>query len=127
MPLTTSLCLAGASGLFNLWLAYRCVRIRLDGPGGVGDLENPALRSRMRAHSNFVEYTPFVLILVALIEHSGGRAPLLQELGIAYMTGRVLHALGIERPVFTMQFIGAMTTWLVLLVLVVWALVIALA
>jgi uncharacterized membrane protein YecN with MAPEG domain len=122
MRLHTSLIFAGALALVNLWLAYRCVRIRLNGPGGVGDLGIPALQARMRAHANFVEYTPFVLILMALLEYAGGSPAWLQGVGGVYIAGRILHALGIERPKFTMQFIGSLSTWLVLLTLALWAL-----
>ena len=121
MPLPISLTFAGAFALLNLWLAYRCVRIRLNGPGGVGDLGIPVLLARMRAHANFVEYTPFVLILMALLEYAGGSAELLKGSGIVYLLARVIHALGIERPRFTMQLIGALGTWIVLLVLAIWA------
>jgi uncharacterized membrane protein YecN with MAPEG domain len=121
MPLPISLAFAGAFALFNLWLAYRCVRIRVNGPGGVGDLGIPVLRARMRAHANFVEYTPFVLILMALLEYAGGSAELLKGAGSVYLLARVLHAFGIERPRFTMQLMGAVGTWIVLLTLAIWA------
>lgn len=87
MPLPISLAFAGVFALFNLWLAYRCVRIRLSGPGGVGDLGIPVLQARMRAHANFVEYTPFVLILMALLEYSGGSTELLKGVGIVLFAG----------------------------------------
>ena len=121
MPLPISLAFAGVFALFNLVLAYRCVRIRLSGPGGVGDLGIPVLQARMRAHANFVEYTPFVLILMALLEYAGGSTELLKGVGIVYLLARVLHAFGIERPRFTMQLIGAVGTWIVLLMLAIWA------
>jgi uncharacterized protein len=121
MPLPVSLTFAGASGLLNLWLACRCVQIRVSGPGGVGDLGIPLLRARMRAHANFVEYTPLVLILMALLEHAGGSVEVLEGTGIVYVFARVLHAFGIERPRFTMQLIGAIGTWTVLLTLAIWA------
>jgi uncharacterized protein len=121
MMLPTSLAFGGALGLFNLWLAYRCVRIRLNGPGGVGHLGIPALKARMRAHANFVEYTPFVLLLTALLEYAGGSGAWLRGIAIVYIVGRVLHAFGIERPTFTMQFAGALITWIVLLALAIWA------
>jgi uncharacterized membrane protein YecN with MAPEG domain len=120
-PLPVSLGFAGALGLFNLWLAYRCVRLRLKGPGGVGDLGIPLLKARMRAHANFTEYTPAVLTLMVLLEFSGGSATWLQAYGGIYLVGRLLHAFGIERPKFTMQFLGALSTWLVLLALSAWA------
>ncbi len=121
MPLPISLTFAGAFALLNLWLGYRCVRIRVNGPGGVGDLGIPVLRARMRAHANFVEYTPFVLILMALLEYAGGSAEALKGAGIVYLLARVLHAFGIERPRFAMQLIGAIGTWIVLLALAIWA------
>jgi uncharacterized protein len=121
MPLPISLTFAGTFALLNLWLAYRCVRIRVNGPGGVGDLGIPVLRARMRAHANFVEYTPFVLILMALLEYTGGSAEALKGAGIVYFSARVVHAFGIEQPRFTMQLIGAVGTWIVLLTLAVWA------
>jgi uncharacterized membrane protein YecN with MAPEG domain len=109
LPLPVSLTFAGAFALLNLWLAYRCVQIRLNGPGGVGDLGIPVLQARMRAHANFVEYSPFVL------------AEVLKGAGSVYLLARVLHAFGIERPRFTMQLIGAIGTWVVLLALAIWA------
>jgi len=121
-PLPVSLGFAGALGLLNLWLAYRCVRLRLVGPGGVGDLGIPLLQARMRAHANFAEYTPGVLVLTALLECAGASGTWLEALGGLYLSGRILHAFGIERPKFTMQFLGALSTWLVLLALSVWAL-----
>lgn len=75
----------------------------------------------MRAHANFAEYTPCVLILTALLEYAGGSQAWLQGLGAVYIAARILHAFGMERPRFTMQFIGALGTWLVLLGLAVWA------
>ncbi|WP_338691654.1 MAPEG family protein [Bradyrhizobium sp. 26S5] len=125
MPLPIALVFAGTLGLLNLWLAYRCVQVRLKGPGGVGDLGIAILRARMRAHANFVEYTPFVLILMALIEYAGGSSRVLEAVGIVYVLARIVHALGIERPKFTMQFIGALGTWIVSLALAIWALWIA--
>ncbi|QBK06439.1 MAPEG family protein [Hylemonella gracilis] len=122
MPLPISLTFAAIFSLINLWLAYRCVRIRLNGPGGVGDLGIPELQERMRAHANFVEYTPFVLILLVLIEYAGGSGYWLEGLGSTYVIGRVVHALGMERPKFTMQFLGSFITWSVLLALASWAL-----
>lgn len=121
----TSLGFAGLFGVLNLWLAYRCVRIRLNGPGGIGDLGIPALKARMRAHANFVEYTPFVLILMVLLESAGASSRVLQWAGLVYAIGRVLHAFGVERPRFTMQFIGAVSSWAVLLALSIWAICIA--
>jgi uncharacterized membrane protein YecN with MAPEG domain len=76
----------------------------------------------MRAHANFIEYSPFVLALVALLEFSGGSRVVLAWIGSTYLLARILHAFGIERPKFAMQLIGAIGTWVVLFLLAVWAL-----
>lgn len=71
MILQTTLSLAAAAAMINLWLALRTVQRRsairaLHGDGGDG-----LLLRRMRAQANFVENTPFVLILIGAIELSG--------------------------------------------------------
>ena len=58
---------------------------------------------------------------MALLEYAGGSAEVLEGAGIVYLFARVLHAVGIEQPRFTMQLIGAVATWIVLLALAIWA------
>src|SRR3546814_17696941 len=50
----------------------------------------------MRAHSNFVENTAFVLILLALVELGFGSSIWLWGVGALYLVGRILHALGMD-------------------------------
>lgn len=56
------------------------------GNGGEEDLE-----SRIRAHGNFVEYIPFVLILMILSEFEGMSEILLHILGLTLIIGRIFH------------------------------------
>lgn len=72
MILPISLTTAGAAALLNLWLAIRIGQVRTREKISVGDGGNEALMRRMRAQSNFVEFTPFVLILIALLELGTG-------------------------------------------------------
>ena len=83
----------------------------------VGDGDNPVLLCRMRAQANFVEYTPFVLILMALIELAGGPKPWLWAIGIVYVLARIAHAFGMDRRRMPnpMRAAGAATTWAILL------------
>jgi len=122
MP-TVSLTFAGALALLNLWLAFRVIQVRRAGKVLVGDGNNPLLTCRMRAQANFTEYTPFVLILMALIELSGGPKSCLWGIGIAYVLIRVLHAFGMDGRVkpSPLRMIGALGTWLILLGLGLWA------
>jgi uncharacterized membrane protein YecN with MAPEG domain len=95
--LQTTLSLAAAAAIINLWLAVRTGKLRIDAKVLHGDGGNPLLLQRMRAQANFVENTPFVLILVAAIELTGKGGKWLAVVGSLYMLARVLHAFGMDR------------------------------
>ena len=59
-----------------------------------GDHDDETLRRRSRAFGNFIEYVPMCLIMLALLELSGGSALLVWSIGGLLVVGRVLHALG---------------------------------
>ena len=121
--LPVSLTFAGALALVALWLAFRVSKVRMKAEVMIGDGGHPLLLARMRAQANFVEYTPFVLILMALIEMAGGSAWGLRGVGVLYVIARVLHAFGMDKttPPAPLRGIGALVTWLVLLGLALWA------
>jgi uncharacterized protein len=80
----------------NLGLAVRIGKVRMKESVLHGDGGNPLLARRIRAHSNFIEYTPFALILCALIEMaSGGQMWLWLVMG-AFSAGRISHGLGMD-------------------------------
>ena len=68
MILATTLSLAAAAALINVWHFVRIVRVRLGDKIVHGDGGNEAMARRMRAHSNFIEHAPLFLILCGLIE-----------------------------------------------------------
>ncbi len=120
--LPVSLTFAGALALINLFLAYRVARVRIASKVLVGDGDHPLLRARMRAQANFVEYTPFVLILMALLEYAGAPTAWLWGIGIVYAVARILHAFGMDRTQSSpLRATGAMVTWGILLILAIWA------
>ncbi len=96
MILPVSLTAAGAAAVINFWLGVRCGQARTKEGVSVGDGGNDAVIRRMRAHSNFVEYTPFVLALIILIELATGTSTWLWAVMALFMLGRVLHALGMD-------------------------------
>jgi uncharacterized membrane protein YecN with MAPEG domain len=51
----------------------------------------------MRAHANFAEYTPFVLILIGLVELAAGTSIWLWAVGAIYLLARIAHAFGMDR------------------------------
>ena len=67
----------------------------------------------MRAQLNFVENTPWVLALVALLELAGKGGQWLAVVAAVYMLGRIAHALGMDPNGFAKgRMIGTLTTML---------------
>jgi len=79
--------------------------------GGVDDLTQA-----IRAHGNFVENVPFVLLAMALCELNGSSDLLLHVIGGMLIIGRILHARGLVINNFTLRRIGMILTFLSLFV-----------
>ncbi|WP_428682848.1 MAPEG family protein [Sphingopyxis sp.] len=94
--LPISLTIAAGAALLNLWLTMRVGRMRGQEKVSIGDGGSEPLIRRMRAHSNFVENTAFVLILLALVELGVGSSVWLWAVGALYLVGRILHAIGMD-------------------------------
>jgi uncharacterized membrane protein YecN with MAPEG domain len=127
MILQTTLCAAAAAALINIWLSIRCGQVRTSEKISIGDGGNEKLIARMRAHSNFVENTPFVLVLIAAIELARGGSMVLSAVAAAFMLGRVAHGLGMDGGAFGKgRMVGTLITMLTLLGLGIWAVMTAL-
>lgn len=125
MILPITLVFAAAAGILNLWLSIRVSAVRVKGKVLHGDGGNPVMLQRMRAHANFTEYAPFILILMGLIELARGASVWLWVVGAVFVAARLSHAMGMEKSgPSPFRAGGAMLTWAVLLVLSVWAAVI---
>jgi uncharacterized protein len=126
MILPVTLTFAAVAALLNLWLALRLAPLRVGRRISIGHGGDPLCEARMRAHANYVEYTPFILILIALIEFARGWALGLWIIGAVYMLARILHAFGMERPApNALRVAGVAVTFVTLVVLAGWALAIA--
>ena len=118
MLLPITLTFAAACALLNMWLAIRCARFRVKDKILHGDAGNGLLAKRMRAHANFVEYTPIVLILFALVEMATGASLGLWIGALVYVVARVVHAFGMDADKPTIwRAGGALLTWGVMLVM----------
>jgi hypothetical protein len=111
--LPATLLTAAACAIVNIWLGWRVGQVRGSEKVSVGDGGNPRVIARMRAHANFVEYTPFVLILIALLELAKGSEPWIWGYGAVLVVARVAHGLGMDTWT-PGRMIG---TWLTLLLL----------
>ncbi len=126
MLLPITLTIAAACAALNLWLALRIVPGRVKGKVLLGDGGSEALLALQRAHANFTEYAPFVLILLALIELAGGSPTWLWVAGVAFVLARLAHGLGMVRAAPNpLRAGGALLTWAVLALLAGWALALA--
>lgn len=123
MLLPITLTIAGAAALINIWIAWRVGKLRLAHKVSIGDGGNEGLTARMRAHANYVEYTPFFLILLGLIELARGSELWLWGAAILFILARILHVFGMDgKPGNKLRGVGIVVTMLVLLGLALYAL-----
>jgi uncharacterized membrane protein YecN with MAPEG domain len=123
MILPITLTLTGAAAILLIWLASRVSRVRRQFRIGLGDGGNEALLRRIRAHGNYVENMPIVLILIGLLELAGGDRRILWAAGIAFILGRIAHAFGMDQPSPSrLRMIGMGLNALILVGLAGWAL-----
>jgi uncharacterized membrane protein YecN with MAPEG domain len=83
-------------------------------PGDVGDA---TLVRAIRAHANFAEYAPLVLLLLLGLALLGAPVLWLHLLGAVFTVGRVFHVFGMMRQTHpnAVRFIGNLMTGLSLL------------
>jgi uncharacterized membrane protein YecN with MAPEG domain len=111
--LPTTLSLAAAAALINIWLAMRCGRVRGKEGISIGTGGSDLLERRMRAQLNFAENTPWVLFLIAGIELAGKGGQWLAVVGGVYMLGRIAHAIGMDGQAYPKgRMIGTLVTML---------------
>jgi uncharacterized protein len=126
MTLPITLTISAAAALINLWLMIRCGQARTSLKVSIGDGGNDFLVRRMRAHSNFIESAPIVLILIAALEMTSGTSNWLWAIGIAFIVGRLAHPFGMDGGALEKaRMAGTLLTFLTLIVLAVMALLAA--
>ena len=115
--LPISLCLVATALLINFWLGMRCGQIRTREKISVGDGGNEMLARRMRAHANFAEQTPLLMLGIALVEVAGKGGLWLAPLGGLFLLGRIAHAIGMDGNFKAGRPIGMVTGMLLALAL----------
>lgn len=125
MILPITLTIAGVAALINIWLMIRVGQVRTSEKVSVGDGGNEKVIRRMRAHANYGESLPIVLILIGAIELASGSPTWLWLVGGVYMLGRVAHGLGMDGGKFGKgRMIGTILSLLIMLGLAVYAIAI---
>lgn len=79
-------------------LSVRVIAFRRAERVSLGDGGHSALQRRVRAHANFIEYAPFALILLGLLESLRGAPLVLHAVGAAFLAGRIAHAIALSNP-----------------------------
>ena len=94
----------GILALLYAVLGLQVSRLRRGNRVLFGDGDNIKLRSAIRAHANFAEYVPLIVLMVAVLEMSG-LAPLrVHLLMAALLLARLMHPLGMYVGPRTLQF-----------------------
>ncbi len=121
MSITTTLLYASLFALFALVLSFRAGTFR--GKTGIsllhGEPPNMELTERVRAHQNFLEYVPIVLIVMAAVEAGGGSTAFLHVIGSLLFVARVAHVVGLrhDNMAHPGRLVGAGGTALITLIL----------
>lgn len=120
MSIPITLMYASVFALFALVLSFRAGTYR--GKAGIsvlfGSPPNMDLAERVRAHQNFLEYVPMILIVMGAIEANGGSAMFLYVIGDLLFIARIAHAIGLKHDNIAHigRLIGAGGTALITLV-----------
>ncbi|KQN25475.1 hypothetical protein ASE86_04350 [Sphingomonas sp. Leaf33] len=114
--LPATLVTAAACAVLSVWMAMRIGQLRRARKIWVGDGGDPAMVARMRAQANFVEYAPFVLILLGLLELAKGPSVWAWSYGLVFIIARICHVFGMDgwKPG---RMAGAILTMIILLLL----------
>lgn len=106
---------AGLLGLVWLWLFWRVGVARNRAGVSLGDGGDKKLIETTRAHANFVEGVPLILVLLALVEGGGAARWIIHTLGAALVIARIAHPFGLDTLVMApmMRMIGAGGTFVI--------------
>tara|TARA_B110000902_G_scaffold236603_1_gene282887 strand:+ start:616 stop:1005 length:390 start_codon:yes stop_codon:yes gene_type:complete len=88
---------AGLLGILFLYLSVLVIKGRFSKKISLGNGGDHHFQQVIRAHGNFSEYTPIVLILLFVAEVNLSHPIILHLAGTALLSGRFLHAFGLRR------------------------------
>ena len=108
---------AGLLAILFVTLSVRVILHRRRAKALIGDCGDKALFHAIRVHGNFIEYTPYAVLLIALSEAQGAPGWAVHLLGIMLVGGRLLHVWGFGRDpqILVLRQIGMLSTFAVLI------------
>jgi hypothetical protein len=119
VSITTTYALLLVPVWFALWIGVASRRSELK--ASIGDAGDMGLLQRIRRHGNFIEFVPFVLVLMILAELQGAGALWLHASGVLLLVGRLAHPFGlkIDNAGHPLRYVGNSTNLLAAVILAV--------
>jgi hypothetical protein len=101
-------------GFVLLVLSIRVIRSRVENEVSLGDGGVSSLFVAQRRQGNFVEYVPYAIALLALLEASNASSSMLHTLGATLVIARIAHPFGLatEFAMRAPRFLGTSATLL---------------
>ncbi|MCF6442317.1 MAPEG family protein [Pseudoalteromonas luteoviolacea] len=103
--------------LLYIKLSFNVIKLRKSHKVGIGDAGHKDLQANIRAHANFIEYTPLAVILIFILEYQLIGNSILIPIACLFLAGRLLHAKALYDANLKMRVIGMGCTFLSLIVM----------
>jgi uncharacterized membrane protein YecN with MAPEG domain len=109
---------ASLLSLLYVYLSIRVIGIRRGKKIALGTGSDEQLERAIRVHSNFAEYAPLALLLILMLELQSVNNLVIVFLGLALLSGRLIHAYGVSQPVedFRLRVTGMTLTFFTLII-----------
>ncbi|MDO6561688.1 MAPEG family protein [Paraglaciecola chathamensis] len=86
----------GLLGITFMYLSILVIQGRRSGKISLGDGGDNHFLGIIRAHANFAEYVPLILVLMLVAEINLAHVAVLHSAGVALLIGRLVHAYGLK-------------------------------
>ncbi|MEZ7278657.1 MAPEG family protein [Pseudoalteromonas sp. 68 DY56-GL68] len=106
---------AAVLAIMYIQLSFRVIKLRKKKKVSLGDGGDSALNTAIRTHGNFIEYVPFSLILLFLVEYQGLSSHYCYVLGLMLVVGRICHSYALAENQLKFRVIGMALTFLTML------------
>ena len=90
-------------------LMFRIGQIRIGKKINLGDGDDPELFSRIRAHGNFIENAPLMLLGLLALASLSANPILLHVFGATFTLGRICHACGMAKVFGQGRLVGTLS------------------
>ena len=113
--------------ILQVVLAMRTSMGRIQHKQSLGDGGHADMIARSRAHGNFTENAPIILLMIGLLEISGASTVGIALLALVFFAGRILHPIGMamKNTSNIPRMLGAMSANLVGFIGGAWLLLVA--